>query len=141
MTDSRIYSYRVSTLVDITNTNVTRFCAELEHQRNQQRNFESVIQILGLRTQIIRISRICTSEKNINDCQFGDAYTGQHKIWVLDFDVEYQDIYKIGNDPFRVLVDDFSQVPINVNLDETAEFPIPLFYTDGKYKNIYFNLL
>ena len=43
------------TLVDITRTGVTHNRPENEHQRDQQRNWETVIQCMGLRTQPLDI--------------------------------------------------------------------------------------
>lgn len=141
MNNSRIYTYRVYTLVDVTHTGITRHSTALETQRNQQRNWESVIQILGLRTQLMRINQLDLLNTDISQYKFGESYTGTQNIWRIDFDVEYKDVYKIDNNPFKILIDDFNQVPVIINLNETAIFNLPLFYTDGPHRNIYFEIL
>jgi len=142
MNDSRLYKYQGHTLVDITNTGVTKYSVDKEHQRNQQRNWETVVQILGLRTQLMRMEITDILNVNLNKYKFGKNHTGKHKIWVFEFDVEYQDIYRIGNDDFKILVDDFTQIPIITKLDETTTGSLPIFYSsDGADKNIYFNFL
>ena len=78
---------------------------------------------------------------DVNNHQFGDMYQGIHKIWGFEFSVEYPDVYKVDSNPYGILINDFSKVPINIELDETVSFPVPVFYTNGIYKNIYFNFL
>lgn len=141
MNDTRLYKYQGHTLVDITNTGVTKYSVEKERQRNQQRNWETVVQILGLRTQIMRMELTDILHVNINTYNFGRIYSGNHKIWVFEFDVEYQDIYRVGNDDFKILIDDFTQIPIITKLDETVSLTLPIFYSETDNKNIYFNFL
>lgn len=141
MNNSRIYTYQGYTLVDITNTGIIKYSVADEHQRNQQRNWETVIQVLGLRTQLLRIKPTGFLHKDLNSYNFGSNYAGKHKIWVFEFDVEFQDIYKVGNNDFQILIDDFTQIPIITNLDETSLFSLPIFYSFGTDKNIYFNFL
>ena len=43
--------FQLSTLVDITATGVVRSTGDRDLERNQQRNFETVLQVLSLRTQ------------------------------------------------------------------------------------------
>jgi hypothetical protein len=141
MNNSRIYTYQGYTLVDITNTGIIKYSVADEHQRNQQRNWETVVQLLGLRTQLLRIKPTGILHKDLNSYNFGSNYTGEHKIWVFEFDVEFQDIYKVGNNDFQILIDDFTQIPIITNLDETSSFSLPIFYSSETDKNIYFNFL
>lgn len=141
MNNSRIYTYQGYTLVDITNTGIIKYSAVNEYQRNQQRNWETVVQILSLRTQILRIKLTSILYIDLNNYNFGSNYTGKHKIWSFEFDVEFQDIYKVGNNDFQILIDDFTQIPIITNLDETSSFSFPIFYSSETDKNIYFNFL
>jgi hypothetical protein len=53
MIEQRMYNHQIFTLIDITKTNVLQHSVEKTKERNQQRNFETVCQLLGLRTQII----------------------------------------------------------------------------------------
>lgn len=128
----RIVTYCGYTLVDITNTGVTKYSPSDHKQRNQQRNWETVMQILGMRTQLFRIDQTAISNANVNQFEFGTDYTGNHQIWTFEFDVEF-----IGAVPLQ----DFEQVPVIVGLDETATFPANLFYTSLENKNIYFKNL
>ena len=49
--DTQQYLYQGFTLVDITPTGVISYSHQNEFKRNQQRNWETVQQILSLRTQ------------------------------------------------------------------------------------------
>ena len=138
MIEQRIYRHRGYTLIDITKTDVTKFTPELERMRNKQRNWETVVQILGLRTQIMSINQLKTETKDLSQHQFGSDYQDKQRVWTFEFEVEFQNLYLKDFDPYGVLKYDFSHAPIILGLDETAQPPMPLFYTDGASKNIYF---
>lgn len=137
MNNERQYWYQGYTLVDITNTGITKFSPDTVKKRNQQRNWESVLQVLGLRTQIFDMSQ-SNEISSIKKYEFGDLYKGKQRIWTFKFYIEFEKLYTIDNDPIALLVKDFEQTPIIVGLEETAKFPISLFYTSGSEKNIYF---
>lgn len=130
----------VLTLVDITETSVVRHTSELEYKRNQQRNWEAVLQTIGIRAQPMRIKGPSQLELNLDALQFGESYHGVHKVWGFEFSVEHDDVFRSGDDPLYFLETDFNQVPIITGLDETARFLLPIFYTHGAIKNIYFFL-
>ena len=138
MIEQRIYRHRGYTLIDITKTDVTKFTPELERMRNKQRNWETVVQILGLRTQIMRINQLKTETKDLSQHQFGSDYRDKQRVWTFEFEVEFENLYLNDQDPYSILKNDFVQSPIILGLDETAKPPMPLFYTDGACKNIYF---
>ncbi len=124
------------TLVDITATGVTRSnFGEDSLERNQQRNWETILQVLGLRTQPVIISGPTVSHDvdlakyNLN---FGDLYGGNHSVWTMVFTSE-QNVYQIDQ-----LEEDFEQIPVVTGLTETAKFLLPIFYPHGTIKNVYF---
>ena len=131
--------YTGYTLVDITATGVTRYRPEQEHQRNQQRNWETVLQTIGLRTQPMAIHGPVRTESNLADgWEFGETYQGRHSIWLWTFAVEHEDVFATYDDPIAGLLKDFEQVPVITGLDESARFLLPIFYPHGAIKNIYF---
>ena len=138
MIEQRIYRHRGYTLIDITKTDVTKFTPELERMRNKQRNWETVVQILGLRTQIMSINQLKTETKDLSQHVFGSDYQDKQRVWTFEFEVEFENLYLQDHDPYSILKNDFAQSPIILGLDETAKPPMPLFYTDGPSKNIYF---
>ena len=137
--DRDLKFYTGFTLVDITATGVTRYRPEQEHERDQQRNWETVLQTLGLRTQPMMIQQPVVTESQLGDgWEFGEYYQGRHKIWLWTFAVETADIFLLDNNPIGGLEKDFEQVPIIQGLNETARFMLPIFYPHGSIKNIYF---
>jgi hypothetical protein len=124
------------TLVDITVTGVVR--GGDEYKRNQQRNWETVQQTIGLGAQPLEIVAPECLDVNLDYLEFGNMYQGKHKVWAWMFAVEHKDVFRKDNNPVERLEDYFSQVPIITGLDETARFMLPIFYCYGGIKNIYF---
>ena len=124
------------TLVDITATGITRGDSK---ERNQQRNWESVLQVLGLKTQPDiwespeRVEGLELADDSVIGSYFGDFYQGTHAIWGFRFSSETDDVYTLDS-----LYEDFEQVPVVLGLDETARFMLPIFHSYGTLKNIHF---
>lgn len=125
-------------LVDITPTGVTRSTDPDSVERNQQRNWETVLQCIGLRTQPHNIQPpTYTDIDNIDGLEFGDFYQGSQRVWTWSWMVERNEVYDLPNKPLGGLMTDFEQVPIVTYLTETARFMLPIFYPYGSIKNIY----
>lgn len=125
------------TLVDITPTGVVRSDVEHDKERNQQRNWETVLQCIGIRAQPLETSwRV--DEVELDNYEFGEFYSGKHKVWSFAFAVDHTDAFGSIDDPTHLLHLDFDQVPVITYLGETARFLLPVFYTHGAIKNIYF---
>jgi len=127
------------TLVDITPTGVIRNDAGRDLERNQQRNWETVLQCIGIRAQPVDISwRQDTVD--LQDYEFGEMFEGRHRVWSFAFTVDHAGVFGDPQDPVKLLHQDFDEVPIVPYLDETARFLLPVFYTAGAIKNIYFKI-
>ncbi len=128
------------TLVDITQTGVIRDVAGKELERNQQRNWETVLQCIGLRAQPIDVHMLHgpVHSAHMDNYEFGEMYTGTHNVWAFHFLVEHPGVFARDTDPLYYLNESFNEVPIITYLTETARFLLPIFYTDGAIKNIYF---
>lgn len=127
------------TLVDITATGITRDGRD-SHKRNQQRNWETVLQAISIGAQPIEISSPTTKKVDLSLLEFGELYQGNHTVWSFSFAVEHKDVFIKDGDPVGRLDEFFSQVPIICGLDETARFMLPIFYPSGAIKNIYFTV-
>lgn len=93
--------------------------------RNQQRNWETVNQLISLRALPV----------DITDPVVVD-YNG-FKAWSFDFVIEQQGAVAHGDDPIGALVNDSKMIPMLTGLDETAK-------VDGLLQpgvNIFFELL
>lgn len=138
---SNIEYFTICTLVDITATGVTRNkTGEDDFKRNQQRNWETVLQVLGIRAQPTLLEGPMSGivGEEILGRLFGDMYTGEQRVWIASFSIEHRDVYKKDTDQLALLADDFNQVPIITGLDETARFILPIFYCHGAIRNIVF---
>jgi hypothetical protein len=130
--------YTGYSLIDITNTGVTRSNDPDSLERNQQRNWETVLQCISLRTQPMQIQPPQEMVVDLSYLNFGDMYQGEQKVWQWIWAVERQEIYDLPNKPLGALMSDFEQVPVVTCLTETARFMLPIFYPYGSIKNIYF---
>ena len=124
-------------LVDITATGIIRGNDDSQ-ERNQQRNWETVLQCIGLRTQPHHIQDPVNADIEIDRLEFGDFYSGVHKVWLWQWAVEGSGIYDTPGKELGGLHQDFEQVPVITGLNETARFMLPIFYPYGTIKNIYF---
>jgi hypothetical protein len=132
--------YTCATLVDITATGVIRHTVDKELERNQQRNWETVLQCIGLRAQPQLIDGPYSQDFEIAETSiFGDIFFNTtQRVWVFTFGVESPDVFLLDGDPIGQLDKMFSQVPIICGLEETARFILPIFYPFGAIKNICF---
>jgi hypothetical protein len=130
--------FRGFSLVDITATGVIRDQDADILQRNQQRNWETLLQCIGLRTQPYNIQSPEILEScNLTQYHFGDLYTGEHRVWSWCWTTEREGVYDLPGKPIAGLLQDLEQVPIITGLTETAGFMLPIFYPHGTIKNIY----
>jgi hypothetical protein len=122
------------TLIDITKTNEVSGYAD-NKARNQQRNWETVVQMLGLHVHLIRFSDPTMLKLNMDHTNFGPDFTGEHSVWHFTFSVVHGASYeKLHN----FMEGDFINIPIILGLDETAKINSPTFTVSGLQKNIYF---
>ena len=136
--------FKLITLVDITCTGVVRSnnTPDMNLKRNQQRNFETILQVLSLRTQphisqwpYTKIHKI---NKNQAKCWFGETYQNQDQnVWFFYFTAEHPIAYDTDEGILEGLIKDFEQVPIITGLNETAKFMLPILYPRGSIKNVH----
>ena len=135
---------KLITLVDITATGVTRNIEGRELERNQQRNFETVLQVLGLRTQphIVRYPTVHEVDAEDPTIWFGDFYDGKpQRLWSFFFTADQITSYHTEQGELEGLRQDFAEVPVITGLSETAKFMLPIFYPYGTIKNIHISIL
>jgi len=130
--------YTLHTLVDITPTGMIRNAPGRELERNQQRNWETVLQCIGLIAQPTVISWSIKQAHDITE--FGEMYhdTKSQTVWTMSFSVDHEDVFRGDGSEFGALERCFNEVPIIPYLVETAKFILPIFYSSGAIKNIYF---
>jgi hypothetical protein len=126
-----VITIKCSTQFDITATGVVGhykssrqpFLTETEwtRARNQQRNWETLQQLISLRTQIFNL----TSPVRKN---------GQ---WQFEFASEITDVFGDGTDPVAILKQDADGVPMLSGLDNDSQIE-PILITKGPRQNIWF---
>lgn len=134
---THIHLFQGYTLVDITATGVIRSQDNDSQERNQQRNWETLLQCIGLRTQPQNITEPHVGLGSMKLFDFGDFYEGAQKVWTWSWTVESSGVYDLPGAPLGGLTQDLEQVPIITGLNETARFMLPIFYPYGTIKNIY----
>jgi hypothetical protein len=133
-----MFYYQVFTLFDITATGVIRHPKPTDYnyqslllQRNQQRNWETVQQVLAMRAQIY----VEQPPQIVKTCkQFPRKIFKNTQAWGFQFGVEYTEIY---GDNLQLLFDDCHGIPMILSLTERAAITEPIIDCWGDYKNIH----
>lgn len=135
-----MYFYVLCCLFDLTKTGVLSYkpSANTLHQRNQQRNWQVINQLIQLRTQSLLITDPKKIQIDLNKVKLDLDYSGKHSIWYTVFAVDRDQLYSQKQDSVFALKQDFHQIPMIVGLDETANFPSPCLQTFDNQKNICF---
>ena len=133
--------FACQTLFDITATGVTGHCKltrmpfkdragqsitdaeSWNRSRNQQRNWETLTQILGLRTQLFELTEPVVDTSGTR--------------WMFEFETESDGIYGPDADPTQVLREDSAGVPMLRELNNDPDID-PFLVTDGPRQNIWF---
>jgi hypothetical protein len=108
------------------NQNHITTSAQLNCARNQQRNFDTLLQLIGLRTQIFSIEspELCESS----------LWPGK-KCWRFSFEIEHNSQWLVDNDEFWVLKQDSHNTPMITGLTESTGLD-PLLDATGTHPNI-----
>lgn len=96
---------------------------EWNRSRNQQRNWETLTQIIGLRTQLFDLT------DPIQDS------TGTR--WMFEFETETAGAFGPESDPCQILLTDAASVPMLIDLNNTPDIE-PYLCTTGPQQNIWF---
>jgi len=133
--------FACQTLFDITATGVTGHCktsrmpfqdragqiikdeTSWNRSRNQQRNWETITQILSLRTQLFDLTEPIQDQ------------TGSR--WMFEFETETDGVYGPDSDPVSVLRSDAEGVPMLRELNNDPDIETVLV-TKGPRQNIWF---
>ena len=128
----------IQTLVDITNTGVTRSNQGTRLEYDQNRNFATLLQCVELRSIISYDDPPSCKVTDVKDLKFGNMYTGTHKVWTFTFTPDRAEVYFDTNDSVTGLLnDDVDSVPIIKNLTETINMSKAIFNCKDSFsKNI-----
>ena len=143
MTINTLYRYimdviQIKTLVDITNTSVTRLTQGSQLEIDQNRNFNTLRQCLELRSIVVYDTKPSLEKIDIKNLGFGSVYKGPQYVWTFTFSPDRTDAYlDNSNNKAGCLNDDLHAVPVITNLSETINIRRAIFdCKDSQYKNI-----
>ncbi len=149
-----MFEFRVHTLVDITDNGTLHKpfpfktpSGEVVHDkqtlavaRNQNNNFNTMLQLLQIRGNITWEVPPMRINELLGNTAFGSSYEGKHISWHFTFFAEQNEVYGDIRNPTGQLIDDFHLVPIINFCKETATFPSNTFITkDQRLINTYFS--
>jgi hypothetical protein len=91
--------------------------------RNQQRNWETLTQILGLRTQLFDVTDPVRDKSGTS--------------WMFEFESDRDGVFGPDSDPTQILRTDAEGVPMILDLDNRSDL-VPVLRTTGPEQNIWF---
>lgn len=108
----------------------------LTKARNQQRNWETLTQLISLRTQVT----IYDEPQILQDASL--AVLGLNRkagrVWTFEFGSEFEHIYDIGGELLAALIQDCDGVPLITGLNEQVENLETVIRTTGSQINTKF---
>lgn len=143
------FTVRCSTLFDITQTGIiSRRNANNEDptwilKRNQQCNFDTIVQAISLRSQPENITAPKKQQLSFKEKHnFGLLFDKNIKInyWAFDFDINYANVYNNGIHELGYLFLDCDKIPMIKCNTEWNKLPNYLD-TDTNTRNIYFEVI
>jgi hypothetical protein len=118
----------IKTLVDITNTRVTRPNQGTQLEYDQSRNFATLLQCVELRSIISYDTPPSVEVVDVKNLTFGNMYTGNHKVWTFTFATDRAGVYFDDRAGVTGLLNnDIDGVPIIKNLTETINMIKAIF--------------
>ena len=138
MTISMSMNFEIATLIDITQTNQTKFRSEDRQAINQQANWNTFLQVIGLRSNpYFDSAPSCNEGIDRSNSEFGSDYTGKQKVWYFKFSIEQEGALSVD-----FLKDDFDLVPVIAGLTESIKINNNAFRCkDDATRNIIFKLV
>jgi hypothetical protein len=127
---------KIQTLIDITNTKVTRPNQGSQLEFNQYKNYTTLMQCIELRCIVTYDDLPQVEEVNIAGMGFGSAYKGKHQVWTFTFRPDRTAAYEDENNPVGLLINDTHEIPIIKSLTETINIDKAVFFTyESQWKN------
>jgi hypothetical protein len=146
------YTICCYTLFDITNSKISGRHKPVDmdenswlHVKNTQTNFDTIIQIISLRSQPENISPVENIKIKFNEQEniFGYLFQTEDEeqnCWKFTFEITNSSVFSQDQEELKLLYQDCHQVPmIKIN---TQWYQVPNFLdTTDELRNIYFEVL
>lgn len=147
------YRIRCYTLFDITKTGIinrkppangtNEQLSIWEKTRNTQCNFDTILQVVSLRSQPENITEPRQEVVLFNDCDlFGFMYDNEEGqiMWAFDFDIIHRSVFDDGLNTLGYLYSDCDSVPMIKVGTEWDKLP-SFLDTSPELRNIYFEVI
>jgi hypothetical protein len=128
-------SYKIITLVDITRSNAHRSDVS-SLKLGQQANFNSLVQAIGLRSNI----DWRWDPKKYTGALPNDI-AGKATHWIWEFETERDYVFQQDDDPVGLLVNDLYGVPVVIDLENSADITPAAFQTKGNNINTWIYII
>jgi len=137
--DAGLDYYTCVTLIDITKTDAARHYSsgmgesesDYNIKRNQHRNYQSMLQVIGLRCQPVYLTDpVLHPSEKLTEIGFGSDYA-KGNIWTFSFGVEQEGIFDLPSQPLGLLLTDIHNVPIITGLTENVNVKISMLDTSN----------
>jgi len=123
----------IKTLIDITATGVGRPYQGSQLELNQNRNWTTLNQCIGIRSLIEYNSEPTVETVDLKGQGFGTNFKGKQKIWTFRFETDQPLVFGEG---CELLVDDLDQIPVIKKLTESVNIDTAVFDTkSAEFKN------
>ena len=126
---------------DITDTELSEFIK----RQQQQSNYDTLLQIISLRSQPESISQVKKSDILLNDTDFGFVYSSDRdnntvNVWSFTFTIQHASVFQNDDGELGSLINDCEQVPMITKLTESVKLT-PQLNVDTDLKNINFEIV
>jgi len=126
--------YEIITLIDITRSNPSRSETD-KIKLGQQANFNSLIQAIGMRSNVE-----WNSDPKMTNGRIPDQ-DGKATYWSWQFEVERDQVFEAEGDPVLLLVNDLHNVPVVANLLNSKDIHPAAFQTKGDNTNTWITII
>lgn len=149
MPDKYRVKIKCTTFFDVTRTGINTRRQEFNVvdpnynlKRSQQSNFETILQIVGLRSQPEEVTYPEKTMTLLSKMKMGNRYESKIKIpvWHFTFEVSQDDVFSDESSPLGKLVQDCDSVPMITGLTEWNKM-IQKLDTTAEFRNIYFEVI
>ena len=127
--------YRLITLIDITHSPLSR--GETDAVKlGQQANFNSLLQVIGLRSNVE-----WNKAPHKHTGRLPDPAEGKATHWIWEFDCEREDVFLKVDDPVGLLKDDLHGVPVISELENSENIDPAAFQTSNGNQNTWLSII
>ena len=117
----------IKTLIDITDTKISRSTQGSQLEHDQYKNFITLKQCVELRSVISYDHSPSSETIDIKDLEFGSKYKGKHTVWTWTFYPDRAGVYSNNSNEIGSLIEDIDGVPIIKKLTETINIDKAIF--------------